>query len=358
MTITKPRVLLVSGSFAPREGGAERQMREVLSTLADLGFSVGVLTQVLEGEPTSAEFCVGGKVRRVGSLTAFKLFPRLGQVLFIADALYSAIRLRPDIVISLQMGTASFVAAVAARILRRPHVMRLTGGGTSQHRSEPIARSAHLIGRLWCSVFDRNETTVVAPANHLLEDYDTAFPKCSSQRLRIPNGVRPISSERVIKDVLWYSRSGSEISTRIAMAIAEATPTLKYSIIGRIPDVPVPSNMDVLGWCADPERVIAQHKVILNTSANEGMPNTVLQALASGARAVGFANAGMNEIMLRFPERVTVVQIGDVQAAALVLREAVSLEPPGPANVETTADVAKTWTSLINMRLDGGTFDR
>lgn len=339
-------VVLVAGSFHPREGGAERQMRALLSELSSDGYRVLVVTQVLEGEPRRARVD-GVNVTRVGSRWLFRRAPRLAQVHFVAAAFVTALRNRPERLLSLQMGTASASAALAARTLQVPHVLRLTGGGTPTFASEPLRRSSTRIGRLWCRLFDRPKTTVVAPARHLLDNYRESFPRFENDLVHIINGVSETQFETdKTDDVIWYSRSGSVQSGASLASIAAGMPDVSFSVLGQ-GVVPSASNVHPLGWQFQPEPVIGRHRVLLNTSAQEGMPNTVLQALSQGVRVVGFQNAGMVEVQRMFPDGVTLVPVDDLAGAATAIRTALASTPLTPQQVPTLSDVRRRWAELL-----------
>lgn len=170
--------VMVSGSFWPREGGAERQLREILALLSDQGADAAVVSQVLEGSPRR-EFAPGAKIaiHRVGSRTAFAIAPRFGHALFVLAATWRALRLRPDVLVSLQFGAATVAASMAARILRIRHIIRLTGGGSATFRSEAEARASTPIGRILVRIgAGGTQKTIVAPAQHLLDDLQEFFP--------------------------------------------------------------------------------------------------------------------------------------------------------------------------------------
>jgi len=241
-------------------------MRALLGDLARDGRRVVVVTQILESGPRRA-VVDGVRVVRVGSRWMFRHTPRLAQVHFIAAAFAAAVRHRPGRLLSLQMGTASAAAALAARVLGAPHVLRLTGGGTSAYASEPLRRAASLPGRLWCRLFDRSGTTIVAPARHLLEDFRTSFPRFHNSLEHIINGVTdPGPDVPKTDDVIWYARSGSEKSHASLARVAALLPDVSFSVLGQS-TVPDSSNITSLGWHTHPEPVIGRHRVLLNTSA-------------------------------------------------------------------------------------------
>jgi len=342
-------VALVANSFSPREGGAERQMRSLLSGLQTSGRSTVVVTQVIPDVKQRLATIDGVRVLRLGSRRLNRVAPRAAQVIFVVTAAVVVIAHRPRVVISLQMGTASAAAAMAARVLGIQHILRLTGGGTSRHASEPLARADSTLGRAWARFFNRPRTTIVAPAQHLLRDFELSFPSFQCRSTQITNGViRPDKEVPKTQDVIWYSRAGAERSADAMDSVAASLPDVHFSVLGR-GTVPDGVNIDPLGWQASPESVIGRHRVLLNTSPSEGMPNTVLQALAWGTRVVGYDNAGMREVRDLYPNGVQLVTPGDFAAAARAVEEQLKAGALPPQAVPSLDEVGTQWATLLNL---------
>ena len=344
------RVVLVSGSYKPREGGAERQWRAVLESLAADGVQCAVVTQVLDGEPRM-ENLNGVEVYRVGSSFLFKAVPRLGMLSFLAAATVRAVGYRPSVVLSSMLGSASGAAAIAASLGRKSHVIRLTGGGTAAYRSEPLARASKWVSRLWCRAIASRRPTLVAPAEHLVRDYKVAFPHHRVETRVIPNGVSGAFRDRGVdrNGVGWYARSGSQSADDAFIRLALALPQLAFFTFGRVL-ADVPPNVCQCGWLDDPARFLSSIKVLVNTTPTEGMPNVVLQALASGTRVVGFENAGLAEVAKKYsPESswVTLAEPGNVEALAASVRLSVDDSSPVAAIVPTVDEVVSEWKSLL-----------
>ncbi len=343
-------MVLVTGSFSPREGGAERQLRSVLADLARQGATVAVVTQVMASRKLKrVETIEGIRVYRVGSRWAFRFLPPIAHVVFLVCALLVALWLRPSALVSLQMGAASIAAALAARICGARHYLRLTGGGSEKFRSEPMARAAKRSGRIATRLYSTPNTTVLAPARHLLADFAEAFPdmKCSTRF--IPNGVSlPSGTVAKTADVIWYSRAGSQQSADQFEHIVDLLPDVSFTVIGRYEPAHLRKNVLALGWQESPESVIGRHRVIVNTSPAEGMPNTILQALAWGCRAVAFDNAGTKELAAAYPEAVSLVNPGDYRAAAAAVSRALA-EKAAPATPEVVSSeqARKIWQEML-----------
>jgi glycosyltransferase involved in cell wall biosynthesis len=344
-------LLIVTRSFYPKEGGAERQLRQVAGRLSAQGYTVVVLTEAAPGLPVTETLSTGVRIARVGSL---RLGGRRGaQLSFVAAALVRGFGMRPRVLLSPQLGAASVVAGVVARVRRAPHVVRLTGGGTARFRSEPLAKASSRMGRALARVFARRATTVVAPARHLLADFAEAFPAHPCELVHITNGVEPLTpTPAKTGQVIWYSRGGSETSLETFLQIARTLPEVRFTVIGRRLVSDIPPNVDDLGWQEHPESVISSHLVLLNTSPQEGMPNTVLQALAGGCRVVGFRNAGMNELQQEHPQAIDLVDAGEVRAASGAVTRALSAGAIRPAKIATISEVVDLWIARIKPQFE------
>ncbi len=338
----------------PREGGAEKQMREVLARLEAGGASVRVVTQPIEHEPRRAS--IPGTtvlILRVGSLSAFRRAPRLAQILFCLVASFRVAVFRPKVVISLQFGAATVAASVAARVTGARHIIRLTGGGTSRYRSESVARANNWAGRRLVAIATGyRRVTVVAPAHHLLSDFQESFPNRSVEMMWVPNGVEVPSQHATIADsdrygVVWYARSGSERSYELFLSVVARRPDLDFIVVGQ----PVPTagraNVTSLGWCSDVFAVLGTARVLLNTSVAEGSPNMALQAVAAGCFVVGVDNAGIQELEAAYPNHVSTYSLESPEAAADLLARLHYMTLPPQASVPTPDVTAKRWNELL-----------
>jgi glycosyltransferase involved in cell wall biosynthesis len=347
------RLVLVSGSFQPREGGAERQMREILQRLAAAGAEVFVITQVLAGSARREQLATSRVViYRVGSLTALKRTPRLGQILFCLSAFCRLILIRPNAVVSLQFGSATTAASLGARAIRCEHVVRLTGGGSSMFRSEPVARAADPVGRRIVELVHRySRARVVAPARHLLSDFRDSFPHADVPTFYMPNGVAmpSMSVTRSLdrNGVVWYARAGSEQSVDLFRRVVALCPELQFIVIGQSFDAASLKNVTFLGWRGDVYPVLSHARVALNTSVQEGMPNFALQAIVSGCRVVGGGNAGLRELQEDHPDHVKLFNLSSPEQAAAALRSAHAMSLPGPGSAVTADEAARKWSEMM-----------
>lgn len=343
-------VVLVASSFWPREGGAERQLRQVLAAATTAGLRCAVITRALPDHPRRAEVD-GIQVRRAGSAWLLSRAPGLGTAVCAVDQARHLLDLQPRTAVSIQLGAASVAVAFLRHVRGIRHVVRLTGGGTGSYRSEPWARRSSWLGRLTVRLVARRGVVIVSPARHLLADLAEAFPRTEATMRVIPNGVPdPGGIERADGSrygVVWYARGGGVRSSPTFLRIAEACPDLTFVAIGRTDGLPASASVRPLGWVTEPYEVLNRSRVLLNTSPTEGMPNTALQALAAGLHVVGPPNRGLTELAEAYPGRVRLVDVDKPSAVAATLRAVHAAPLPGQAPVPRSAEVAEIWIQLF-----------
>jgi glycosyltransferase involved in cell wall biosynthesis len=349
-------LLLIIGSFSPREGGAERQFRQLGGEFARRGASLTVVTQRLVGEPKRAEF-EGCTVYRAGWNRVMRRYPRLGLMSFFLDGLLFAMRAeRPSGVISTQFGSASVLAAVVGRLRSLPRAVRLTGGGTGKlNYSEVERRSASAVGRLLMRISLSRNAILVAPAKHLTDEASGTLGLPAERLATIPNGVAMkagFAGSESRSGVVWYGRVGLAKNTGDFLDAAAALPNVEFVALGRVQfQDEVPSNVRSLGWISDPEAILLSAQAVLSTSLSEGSPNLCLQGIAAGAFVVGYEIKGLIELRSNYPGSVYLVSPGDSQllAATLgrVLDENRGSSCPDAASVLSIGSAATAWLALF-----------
>ena len=340
-------VVMLSGSYWPREGGQERQTKFVLEELSRRGWRCAVVTQALPDHPRH-ETINGVEVHRVGLLWAFRNVPRLGMVIAAGGAIEAAVRLRPRTIWSMMLGSQALAGAVASGLVGARHVVRIAGGGSEAHRSEAYARAASPLARVAITALLATRPVMTAPARHLLKDVEDTFDTEGVEMAVVPNGVVPAppssGRERV---ALWYARSGPDAGDELFRAVAERLPQERFKVMGRrVEDVP--DNVENLGWVDHPEELMGRVGVLMNTQRTEGSPNAALQAISAGTPVVGFDNAGIVELAADHPRHVRAVPFDDTDAMASAV-QAVLEEGGGlpPAAVPTPDEVATRWAAIL-----------
>jgi maltose O-acetyltransferase len=349
-------IQLYMGSFAPREGGAERQFRHLGTEFARLGEPLTVLTQRIEG--TSRHEVVDGcDVHRLGSSTLFDHYPYLAHAAFVLDAVLLGIRLpRPAGVISVQLGSATAAATVVGFLRQTPRAVRLSGGGDGElGQSETRRRGRSTKGRLLTRIAVSNNAILVAPAQHMINGFRDSADVQAMRTLVIRNAVPAPSTPEMSTPrdgIVWYGREGNAKNPSEFLRLSAQLPDQRFKVIGKLgSDFVVPENADLLGWVDPPDALLHSSSVVLSTSLAEGSPNLCLQGLASGCVVVGYDIPALREIRDLAPDRVRLAPPGDTEAMAELVRttmDSFDNEPAVFTAMPSVAAIAERWVGLFH----------
>jgi len=201
----------------------------------------------------------------------------------------------------------------------------------------------------------RPDVVLVAPAKHLLADFEEAFPGLRTRSQVMPNGVRRPPPSLILEEegrqgVAWYARGGSVKSSQAFLDIAEQCPDLTFTVFGQADDLVTGSHVINEGWVTEPYRVLGKCRILLNTSPTEGMPNTALQAITAGMFVVGPPNAGLQELQRKYPDHVLLVDLSDLTAVVSTIRSLHELKLPGQYEVPRSDEVSGKWLDLLKGR--------
>lgn len=353
MTLPRMRLAIVTSSYWPREGGAERQLRDVFGEpgLGDK-VEVRVFTESLPDSPTH-ERVGNAEVFRAGrGLNASALVgPRYGL-----RTLPRLLSWNPDIVISSQLGVATLAAGLHARARRIPHIIRLSGARIVHHpdgtfSADHLAQSSrHGLAVRWLLGYEG--LTIVAPARHMLDAVRNQAPISADRLRRIPNGVpdpsRTPAAGRAGQDhdVVWYGRNDWLKNPEALIALARQTPDLRFVALGRA-DLPPLANVKNLGWVDDPEPLITGARATLLTSRYEGSPNFALQSLALGVPVAGFEIPALAELSSIHPGRLFLAKAENIEDLRRAVHAACDKGQQKPTSVSTLSEVRREWSDLI-----------
>jgi glycosyltransferase involved in cell wall biosynthesis len=339
------RLVLVTDHFTPDEGGAERQMRQVTAELTRRGWDVVVLTRWRAGLPRHERFAQV----RVLRLGRGALGPR-GAAMFLAATVAQLVPLRPDVVISLQLGAAGFGGWIGAELCRAPYVLRLTGGEAAG-RLEVCSASRRL--RLPRRMLLASADAVVAPAAHLLGSAGAFADLVRSKGSVIPNGVQA-AAEATVKarkreTVMWAGRPRPIKGFPDFVELARRCPRLEFVALGpEEGDAPgAPPNLQCLGWVERPEEHYRRAAVMVSTSRFEGSPNAVFEALAGGVPVVGYDNAGLREVAESAGDAVILVPTGDVERLTDSVLRRLHNRRPVTVEVPSIRGVTEQWDRFL-----------
>jgi glycosyltransferase involved in cell wall biosynthesis len=113
---------------------------------------------------------------------------------------------------------------------------------------------------------------------------------------------------------------GDDVTLAFAGNVPEGQETFKSHLERRAKELGIAENVVFLGWCDDVARVLSQTDVFALPSYNEGLPRSILEALAMGVPVVA-TSAGGTEELVRDGETGHVVPIEDAEALGEALRD-------------------------------------
>ncbi len=215
------RIAVSISDFAPREGGAERQLRQVLQELDRRLFQTLVVAQNNDGLPAhslAGDISVVRVGRRRGRSFAVS---KANALLSVGLALPTLARFKPDVIVCSQLNSATFAAASLRGFLESHSSFVLAGGSATGSETEVLSRQ--FVRRRIYAPIVRRSTSVVAPANHLFDGDGLLTQYARERAVIIPNGVitnlsPPPNSNKKNSDVVWVGRDhevkGVTVSSR------------------------------------------------------------------------------------------------------------------------------------------------
>jgi glycogen(starch) synthase len=325
MTAASPRLLLVNYEYPPLGGGAANATDGMARALARRGVAVEVLTSAFAGLPAVEVTADGVTIRRIPTLRRRRDRSSIPEMLaFLASSLVAvplaARRFRPDAVVA-YFGIPCGPAAWLARLLTGvPYVVSLRGGDVPGFQYDGIGLYHRLAGpvirRVW-----RGAAAVVANSEGLADlarrfapevavavvpnGVDTAIfapgPECGSPTADAP--LRLLVVGRLVR------QKGIDVVLE-AMARLPDPAAVRLSVVGDGPargDLEVQAQRLGLGRCvaftgwADRAALPGFYRdadVFLLPSRDEGMPNVVLEAMASGLPVLATDIPGSRDLVV------------------------------------------------------------
>jgi glycosyltransferase involved in cell wall biosynthesis len=312
------RVLFLSDYFPPHVGGVEKVVDEVATRLSRMGHSASVMTMKLGDEPLSEE--VGGvSVFRFPGvdLTKYLKFQIALSPSFALGAVRRAKRVRPQV---LNAHTLFYSTSIFSVLLKRALGVPLV---TTVHLGEIKTGSALLdfavrsyefsIGRLLM-----RESAAVIAVSRAVEEHLVQMGVPKSKIFLVPNGVdydhftgayearRPNEFE-----ILFIGRlvpnKGLHFVIEAAPELVKRHPSVRFVVVGE-----GPMKAQALGAVRaaglsrffrfvdsvdDVREPMKTAFVMVRPSLTEGLPLTVMEAMAAGVPVVAFAVAGTPEII-------------------------------------------------------------
>jgi glycosyltransferase involved in cell wall biosynthesis len=333
------KILVINSEYPPVGGGAANASAHLARLLARQGSQVVLITSRFDGLPDE-EVCQGVRVlrgptrrRHADRSTA------LEQVWFILGASFRSLGLlrefKPDVTLAffgLPSGAAAWVLKAIGRI---PYVVSLRGGDVPGFRPYDFWLY-HKFAMPWLHVIWHGAEAVVANSQGL---YDLAHAFDSKIGIAIvPNGVdahefQPAPRAWAPAQLLSVGRvvyqKGYDVALRALAGLTDLD--WEWSIAGDGPHLPVLQQMveelhlgdrvHFLGWqsLAEVKQRYLKANLFLHPSRHEGMPNAVLEAMASGLPVIASRISGNEELVLA-GETGLLVPVEDVDGLREALR--------------------------------------
>ena len=344
------RILMLSPQYCPIVGGYERAAERLSAALVARGHCVTVITERRNKAWPATETLDGVRVRRLWCTYRPRLHMLTALTSFTLFLLTQGCRF--DVWHVHQYGLHAALTVALGRVLRRPVVLKLTSSaGQGLARATAASRFASLTAalhkRVTAVVALTRETASEAQAfgipperiHHLGNGVDTAKFRPHEERERSELKRRlGIGSHRV---VIYVGRLSPEKNPDgLLQAWIKACPSLtadwKLVLVG---DGPMRGALEAVvsaqaledsilfaGQQRNIEQWMGSADIYVISSRNEGLSNTLLEAMASGLPVVATRVSGVTELVEE-PGAGLVADIGDTDGLARALVRLASDRP-------------------------------
>jgi len=371
-------LLLLNYEYPPLGGGAGTATAALAREFASLGVDVRVLTSAF-GDLPARESTHGFTIVRIpaGRRRADRCtVPEM--ILFMLSAAFHVLRIthgwRPDATLAF-FGIPGGPVAYWLRLCRRiPYLVSLRGGDVPGHQAAQLARHHRLTRPLIRFVW-RAATAVVANSEGLRREALATAPDLTIPV--IPNGVdttqfqpplggpgsvpaaplaggpgsAPATSPPTLR-LLFVGRLSPEKSLPVVLAALATLPksvSWSFTIAGDGPQRPhleteaarlgLTPRVHFTGWVAR-DRLLPLYQaadLFVFASTDEGMPNTVLEAMACGLPVIATRIAGCEDLV---EDGTTGLLVPPGNAAAIA--QAITLLAADPARRTAMAAAARS----------------
>lgn len=334
------RILVINSEYPPIGGGAGNASANIARGLAALGHEVNVLTAHFSDLPR-IESRGGVTIHRVAALRRRQdRSGALEQLAFILSAslwtLGWARQNRPDAALAFFGMPSGAVAWLLKKIYRIPYIVSLRGGDVPGFRPYDFKTYHKLIGPFLRLIW--HDASAVIANSRGLRDLALAFDS-SIEIPIIPNGVdaarytfenREWSPPRILSAGRVVHQKGLDLGLRALAQLKDLD--WEWRIAGDGPqtdalqslarELGIAERVAFLGWQSREDLIKWYHQanLFLFPSRHEGMPNAVLEAMASGLPVVATRIAGNEELVVE-GETGLLVQTGNVDELRDALRK-------------------------------------
>lgn len=312
------RLLLINSEYPPIGGGAGNATAHIAQCLASMGHETLVVTSRFNDLPHEEQS---------GNLTVYRIpslrrkqdrSGALEQLIFLFFASFwisgLVLRRRPDATLAFFGVPSGMIAYLLRKLFRIPYVVSLRGGDVPGFRPYDFRRYHKILAPILQVVW-KDSSAVVANSQGLralAHAFDSHF-----EIPIIPNGVdldMYTNGERSWQPPLILSvgrlvyQKGFDLGVYALARLKHLD--WQWNIAGDGPDMDVLKSLVMeqgisdrvvfLGWQSREELIqcYRQSHLFLFPSRHEGMPNAVLEAMASGLPVIASRIAGNEELVL------------------------------------------------------------
>jgi glycosyltransferase involved in cell wall biosynthesis len=308
---------MIISLFPPEAyGGAEQQCLRQSKALVERGHEVTILTSRKSFRIPAKENIDGVNVRRLLTFVTPDLLGRWlpFSLLWLVESAHFACwnRNKFDIVHNHLGKFGMVVGTVVSKICRVPQLVKL--GNSGKFLDLNSLRKKKFIGAISLKYALKGSPHFIA-ISQMIQDDLIAFGINEKQITPIPNMVKTLNAEylapqKVIK-FFWHGRfehiKNIELMLR-GVALAKATSshfklylvgdgTLEESLRDKVAEFNIQEFVEFIPPPSDVIQTISSYDIMINTSFNEGMSNSMLEALALGKAIVSTPVSGSQEII-------------------------------------------------------------
>lgn len=312
------KILLINSEYPPIGGGAGNASANIARLLVRMGNEVLVLTSQFDDLPHE-ESCNGVRILRVPAFRQYRdRSTAIEQSSFIVVASIKALSLvrefKPNITLAFFGLPSGAVAWLLKLLLGIPYIISLRGGDVPGFRPYDFWLY-HKLAVPFLHIIWRNASAVVANSTGL-RDLATAFDPVINIPI-IPNGVDPEKFSEVQHDwakprILSVGRVVYQKGYDLALLALAGLKDLEWewriagdgpqlsSLQTMIDENDLQERVSFLGWQTVDQlkKQYTEANIFLFPSRHEGMPNAVLEAMASGLPVIATRIAGNEELIV------------------------------------------------------------
>jgi glycosyltransferase involved in cell wall biosynthesis len=337
------RILILNSEYPPIGGGAGNASAHIADQFERMGHTVAVVTSRFGALP-HREDQGGLSVYRIPGLRRRQDRSNpLEQILFILSASFWTLRLmprfKPHATLAFFGVPSGPVAWLLKKLFRIPYIVSLRGGDVPGFRPYDF-RLYHKLAAPFLRVIWRNAAAVVANSGGLRQMAHAFDPRFEIPV--IPNGIdldsyktqgRDWRSPRLLSAGRIVHQKGLDLAMRALGGLKDLN--WEWHIAGDGPQRPVlqslarelgiEDHVHFLGWQSREQlmQCYRQANVFVFPSRHEGMPNALLEAMASGLPVVASCIAGNEELVVE-GETGYLVPSEDIEALQTALKNLLS----------------------------------